>query len=248
MRWLVFVLAVFLSGCIAHYQGRYEGPPPMQSTSMAQANSMVGVQQPVAYKVGFMAGCDSGRVSAGSNSFIFKKDVERFGKDDLYQQGWNDGFSRCSSGEGIAAGSTSVSTYYGWGYYPWTYYSGYYSPYYNYSPYYSPGYSIWLGNYGHHDHYSYSGRHYYSPWYYGGHSKHKGSRGLAPYIGKQSGGGHSSAPYIGKQSGGGHSSGPYIGKHRGGGHKGSYKGGSHKSRGGGGHKGGGNKGLGNWIR
>ena len=222
MRWMVVILAVLLSGCVvAPYGARYQGPPPLQSTTMAQVNAMAGAQQPVAYKVGFMEGCDSGYVSAGNNSFIFKKDVERFGKDDLYQQGWNDGFNRCASGEGVAAGSASVSTYYGWGYYPGPYYSGYYYPdyyyypYYGY-PYYSPGFSLWLGTYGHHDHYAYRDHYYYTPWY-GGH-KYKG----------------------------GHRGGPYIGKHRGGGHKGGgHKGGGHK---GGGHKGGGHKGLGGFIR
>lgn len=221
MRWMVLILGVFLFGCVvAPYQARYQGPPPMQSTTLAQANAMVGVQQPTAYKVGFMAGCDSGHVSAGNNSFIFKKDVERFGKDDLYQQGWTDGFNRCVSGGGTAAGSSYYSPYYG-GYYSGTYYSGYYDPGYYYYPYYSPGFSLWLGNYGHRNHYVHSDHYYYSPWYGG--RKHKGSHGVGPYIGNQRGGGH---------KGGGHKG----GGHKGGGHKG------------GGHKGGGHKGLGGFIR
>ena len=102
MRWMVLISALFLSGCVVPYVARYQGPPPLQSTTLAQVNSMVGAQQPAAYKVGFMEGCDSGRVSAGDNSYIFKKDVERFKTDDVYQQGWNDGFNRCVSGGGSA--------------------------------------------------------------------------------------------------------------------------------------------------
>ena len=59
---------------------------------------MVGAQQPPAYKVGFMEGCDSGYVSGGNTSYIFKKDTNRFDTDDVYKQGWNDGFNRCVSG------------------------------------------------------------------------------------------------------------------------------------------------------
>ncbi len=234
MRWMVLISALFLSGCvIAPYQARYSGPPPLQSTTLAQVNSMVGAQQPAAYKVGFMEGCDSGRVSAGDNSYIFKKDVERFKTDDIYQQGWNDGFNRCVSGGGSApATNYSAYTYFGFGYYPYYYpgvfYSGgYYPGYYDYYPYYSSSYSVWLGHYGyrwpsHRTHY------YASPWY-GGH-KHKR-------------GGHFYSRWNSHKGSGGF----YGGQHRGGGkgHKGwSGKGGG-KGRG---HKGKGHGHSGAWRR
>ena len=189
MRWMVLILGLVLSGCVAHYQSGYQGPPPLQATSMAQVNAMVGAQQPAAYKVGFMEGCDSGRLSAGDNSFLFKKDTDRFDRDDVYQQGWNDGFNRCVSGEGASSGNSYYQSSYGY-YYPGTFYSGFYYPGY----YYAPGYSIWAGYYGYPRH-----RHnHYTPWYgghkHGGH-KHKG-RGHKSRGGKRRGHSH--------KGGGGH--------------------------------------------
>jgi hypothetical protein len=221
MRWMILISGLLLSGCYAHYQPRYQGPPPLQSTSIAQANAMVGVQQPAAYKVGFMAGCDSGYLSAGDTSYIFKKDTDRFDTDDVYQQGWNDGFNRCASGEGATANNYSDPRYYGYDYYyPRTFYSGFYYP----SYYYAPGYSLWWGYYGYprHRHYTYNRNYHYTPWV-GGH-KHKG-RGFKKHRGDY---------YIGKPRGGGHKKG-------GGGHK---KGGNYKSRG----KKGGKGSRGYWVR
>ena len=212
MRWMVLILGLFLSGCYAHYQPRYQaqGPPPLQSTSIEQANAMVGVQQPAAYKVGFMGGCDSGYLSAGNTSFIFKKDANRFDTDDAYKQGWTDGFNRCASGGGVTANNYSDQRYYGYDYYyPRTFYAGFYYP----SYYYAPGYSLWSGYYGYprHQHYTYNNNYYYTPWS-GGH-KHKGS-GFKKHRGDY---------YIGKPRGGGG---------KGGGHKGrGKKGGSHKGGG-----------------
>ncbi len=182
---MVLILGLFLSGCYyAHYQPRYQGPPPLQTTTMAQVDAMVGAQQPAAYKVGFMEGCDSGHLSAGNNSFIFKKDTNRFDTDDVYQQGWNDGFNRCVSGAGVTAGNYYYQSDYGY-YYPGTFYSGFYYP----SYYYAPGYSLWLGYYGHrhHTHFAQRHNHHYKPWH-GGH-KHRG--GGKHNIGKHRGGGHS---------------------------------------------------------
>lgn len=221
MRWMVLILGLFLSGCYAHYQPRYQGPPPLQTTSLAQANAMVGVQQPVAYKVGFMGGCDSGYLSAGYTSYLFKKDTDRFATDEVYQQGWNDGFSRCASGERVSGGSYSNQRYYGYDYYyPRTFYSGFYYP----SYYYAPGYSLWSGYYTYprHRHQTYSRNYNYAPWS-GGH-KHKG-RGFKKHRGDY---------YIGK---------PHKGRGNGGGHKSrDYKGRGNKKRGG--HRGGGN----HWVR
>jgi len=202
MRWMVLILGLFLSGCYAHYQGRYyaEGPAPLLSTSMAQVDEMVGTQQPAAYKVGFMEGCDSGSLSAGNTSYLFKKDADRFETDDVYKQGWNDGFNRCISGEGAPAKRYYYQNSYGYNYYyPGTFSTGFYYP----SYYYAPGFSIWSGYYAYprHRHYAYNGNHYYTPWY-GGH-KHRG-RGYkgyrrGPYIGKHRGGSNS---HFGKRSGG----------------------------------------------
>ena len=223
MRWMVLIVGLFLAGCYAHYQGRYQppryqGPPPLQATSIEQVNAMVGVQQPAAYKVGFMAGCDSGYLSGGNTSYIFKKDANRFETDDAYKQGWNDGFNRCISGAGVPA-SNYYQGYYGYSYYyPGTFSTGFYYP----SYYYAPGYSLWLGYYGYprHRHFTYNRNYYYTPWYSG--HKHRGS-GFIKRRGDY-----------------------YIGKPRGG-----KKGGNYKNRGnkGGSHKGGGNKSGGRyWIR
>ena len=222
MRWMVLVLGLFLSGCYAHYQGRYyqnDGPPPLMSTSMDQVNAMVGVQQPSAYKVGFMEGCNSGRLSAGNKSFLFKKDADRFETDDVYKQGWNDGFNRCVSGEGAPAPRT---TYYqsSYGYYaPSTVYTGFYYP----SQYYSPGFSIWTGFPRHR--YVHRHNHYYTPWYG---NRHRGHRHGKPWVAKRGGGYKYWGGRDWPKSGGG-------GKSPGG-------------RGGGGRKGGGGGGRGPYIR
>lgn len=225
MRWMVLILGFFLSGCYAHYQPRYQaqGPPPLQSTSIEQVNAMVGAQQPSAYKVGFMGGCDSGYLSAGDTSYIFKKDTARFETDDAYKQGWNDGFNRCVSGSGVSVSNYNQG-YYGYNYYyPGTFGLGLYYP----SYYYAPGYSLWSGYYGYPRHYTYNRNYYYTPWY-GGH-KHR-SKGYK---------GYRRGPYIGKQRGGG--------SYRGGG--GSYRGGhGNGHRGGHGNGRGGSRGGGSWIR
>jgi len=65
------------------------------ATSMESTNRQVGSNQPTPYKAGYCAGCDSGYVAAGNPYYRFKKDVNRYKEDDLYKQGWNDGFSVC---------------------------------------------------------------------------------------------------------------------------------------------------------
>lgn len=233
MRWLVLILGIFLSGCFVHYDGAaYQGPPPLLTTTLAQVNGMVGAQQPAAYKVGFMQGCDSGRVSAGENSYIFKKDVERFSTDDVYRQGWDDGYNRCFSGGGPAAGSYTSSTYFGFGYfpfyYPGVYYSGHYYPGYDYYSYYDPGYSIWLGYYGH-DNHNYNRHYYASPWY-GGHKYKGGGQHFSRWNSHKGPGGF----FGGKHRGGGGKH--FKGRSHGGGGGKHSKGRSHRG-GGGGHKG-----------
>ncbi len=201
MRWMVLILGLFLSGCYANYQGRYyqtQGPAPMLSTSMEQVNAMVGVQQPAAYKVGFMEGCDSGRLSSGNNSYLFKKDTNRFETDDAYKQGWNDGFNRCLSGEGTPARTTYYPSSYGY-VYPGAFNAGFYYPGY----YYAPGYSIWLGSWG--PRYRHVHRHYYyTPWYGGGKYRGRGwvARGWGPRY-KGGGRGWGGRGWGGKGRGGG---------------------------------------------
>ncbi|NIQ02925.1 MAG: hypothetical protein GWM98_23230 [Nitrospinaceae bacterium] len=197
MRWMIVILAVLCSGCVIHSRGRtYVQQPVYQATTFAQVNAMVGVQQPSEYKVGFMAGCDSGRVSAGDTSFTFKKDTPRFEKDDLYRQGWNDGFNRCAAGAPVPASAPAPTVVYNDPYYypgNYYYYSGFYWPYF----YTYPSYSINLGWYGNrHRHHN----HYYSPWY--GQHRHKG-RGQT-YLGRnyfKRGGSYLNRSYKGNRGG-----------------------------------------------
>jgi len=165
-----------------------------------------------------LEGCDSGRLSSGNNSYLFKKDTNRFETDDVYKQGWNDGFNRCVSGEGAP---TVTNTYYqsSYGYAPGTFSYGFYYP----SYYYAPGFSIWSGYYVNpRPRYVYRHRHnhYYTPWYGG--RKHRGHRHRG-YRGK---------PYVAKS---------WTGPNRGGG----FKSGGGKSRG---SRGGGGRSPGAWIR
>jgi hypothetical protein len=51
--------------------------------------------QPVAYREGYAAGCDSGYVAAGHPYYSFRKDLGRFNAEQLYSGGWNDGFQVC---------------------------------------------------------------------------------------------------------------------------------------------------------
>ena len=155
MRWIIALTGLLLTGCASYYGGGYYGP---RATSIDQVDLMVGVQQPVEYRVGFQAGCDSGHVSVGNTAYTPKKDVQRYNVDSLYKQGWNDGYNRCRHNPAPYRGvSYSSSYYYGpdyyYGYYPglhWSsryyYGSSYYYPYgsgihfdtHYYTPYYSP--------------------------------------------------------------------------------------------------------------
>ena len=65
------------------------------ATSMKEVDREVGAGQPVPYKVGFKDGCDSGYVAAGHPYYKFKKDIARYSRDELYKQGWDDGFRVC---------------------------------------------------------------------------------------------------------------------------------------------------------
>ncbi len=65
------------------------------ATTEQDAANVVGAGQPPAYRQGYAAGCDSGYVAAGHPYYQFRKDVTRFGADELYRTGWNDGFLTC---------------------------------------------------------------------------------------------------------------------------------------------------------
>ncbi|HXV80809.1 MAG TPA: hypothetical protein VEG60_13100 [Candidatus Binatia bacterium] len=54
---------------------------------MQRIDREIGAGQPVQYKEGYMAGCDSGYVGAGHPYYRFSKDVTRYGNDNLYKQG-----------------------------------------------------------------------------------------------------------------------------------------------------------------
>ncbi|HBB79235.1 hypothetical protein GFL09_06570 [Pseudomonas stutzeri] len=55
---------------------------------------------------GFEAGCSSGRQAAGALN-KFRKDVPRYSKQQLYAEGWNDGFRQCqATAEHSADGGT----------------------------------------------------------------------------------------------------------------------------------------------
>tara|TARA_B100000959_G_C14454711_1_gene408316 strand:+ start:92 stop:451 length:360 start_codon:yes stop_codon:yes gene_type:complete len=78
---LSFLLAsLCLAGCV---------------TSRTDINDMRGSNQPVEYRQGFVEGCDSGYNAAGSNSYFYRKDIDRYLNDKLYQKGWLDGLDKC---------------------------------------------------------------------------------------------------------------------------------------------------------
>jgi hypothetical protein len=67
------------------------------ATSMDRVNRDVGISQPLAYREGYRDGCDSGQSAAGNPYVGFSKNVTRFGSDQLYRQGWSDGFEVCKA-------------------------------------------------------------------------------------------------------------------------------------------------------
>lgn len=113
MRWaLAIFLGLSVSGCATYVLA----PDGTRTTSIEHVNDRVGISQPISYRVGYMDGCNSGRLSAGDSSFTFKKDTERTSVDDLYKHGWDDGFSQCKV---AYARRTYYTEYYFWpGFYP----------------------------------------------------------------------------------------------------------------------------------
>lgn len=53
--------------------------------------------EPPAYKEGFNNGCFSGQSAAGDIYSKYNKDVKRANTDELYKQGWDDGYAYCNS-------------------------------------------------------------------------------------------------------------------------------------------------------
>ena len=80
MKLLLPLLLALLAGCV---------------TNMQQADRDGCAGQPIEYKQGYVAGCDSGYVAAGHPYYKFSKDVVRYGQDAIYKQGWDDGFLVC---------------------------------------------------------------------------------------------------------------------------------------------------------
>lgn len=52
---------------------------------------------PPTYREGWKQGCDSGYVAAGHPYYRYAKNVSRFNADELYKQGWNDGYDLCKT-------------------------------------------------------------------------------------------------------------------------------------------------------
>ncbi len=50
---------------------------------------------PPAYAEGYDDGCASGKEAAGGLFAETRKDIKRYGSDEEYSQGWNDGFEKC---------------------------------------------------------------------------------------------------------------------------------------------------------
>ncbi|TDJ49736.1 MAG: hypothetical protein E2O44_05475, partial [Nitrospina sp.] len=102
MRWIIALTGLLLAGCV-YSTGGYYGP---RATSINQVDLMVGLEQPVAYRVGFQAGCDSGYVFVGNTAYTPKRDVQRYDVDSQYKQGWNDGYNRCRGDPGPYSGAS----------------------------------------------------------------------------------------------------------------------------------------------
>jgi len=79
---LIFISMLFLYGC---------------ATPMQQTERDIGSHQPQEYKEGYTDGCGSGQKAGGYIYAKFNKDVIRYSTDQLYKQGWDDGFNICKS-------------------------------------------------------------------------------------------------------------------------------------------------------
>ncbi|MCB1923136.1 MAG: hypothetical protein KDJ27_05205 [Gammaproteobacteria bacterium] len=72
-------------------------PALMLGACVSQHDAMVAKGYPADYADGFDDGCHSGHKAGGNLFDEFRKDVERFARDDRYAQGWSDGFRQCES-------------------------------------------------------------------------------------------------------------------------------------------------------
>lgn len=69
------VMCLVLGGCATQMREVPSGPPE--------------------YQQGYAAGCNSGNVAAGHPYYRFTKDISQYASDQLYKQGWDDGFQVC---------------------------------------------------------------------------------------------------------------------------------------------------------
>lgn len=74
-RIVAVAVMVVLSGCATTMREVPQGPPT--------------------YQEGYAAGCNSGNVAAGHPYYRFTKDIQAYASDQLYKQGWDDGFQVC---------------------------------------------------------------------------------------------------------------------------------------------------------
>lgn len=66
---------------------------------VSPSQQLIRQGQPPEYAVGYEQGCASGRVAGGSWGYRFVKDAARFQSDQLYADGWTDGFNVCKGKE-----------------------------------------------------------------------------------------------------------------------------------------------------
>ncbi len=86
MKTIQLLLVGFVTGVLAVSAG-----------CVSQRDSMIKQGYPLAYADGFEDGCHSGKKAGGSMFDQFRKDVDRFGKDTQYAQGWSDGYRQCET-------------------------------------------------------------------------------------------------------------------------------------------------------
>jgi len=79
MRTFMIMITMLSMGCASHMLEQ-------------ERNKLMQQAQPQEYIEGYVDGSSSGYQAAGNPYFKFRKDVDRFLTDDLYSQGWTDGF------------------------------------------------------------------------------------------------------------------------------------------------------------
>lgn len=79
---LMLVVVFMVSGCVL---------PTKQDGMLAT--------MPPDYSFGYQAGCESGKLAGGSWHATFTKDPQAYATNDLYRQGWDDGFATCKGTE-----------------------------------------------------------------------------------------------------------------------------------------------------